>query len=152
LIRIKFKKLADNAIIPEKKGNLSNILVFRSPADIIVRKKEGEKIPLDLAIQMETVKGEEIKGGAELQISNPNDELPWGLYGILGTVDVQYRGNIAVMLINHLNTDIKIKRGDVVAYGRVNTIPLVDIKTTDTLSETLRGTNGFGHTGVGENA
>lgn len=64
-----------------------------------------------------------------------------------GVIDPDYRGNVAVLLINHGNKEFVLKRGDRFAQmifekadlGEVVEIPVSDLETTH------RG--GFGSTG-----
>lgn len=149
MIITKFKKLSTEAIIPDKRSDLSPIIVFRCPKDSKIEARTVTKISLDLALQMETNKGVEVKGGAELQIFNPGtDILPPGLVGVTGTVDAQYRGNIAVLISNNSEHVYTLKRGVPIAYGKVTFLPEIDIQSSKVLSETIRGDKGFGSTGI----
>ncbi|ABM06640.1 putative deoxyuridine 5'-triphosphate nucleotidohydrolase (dut) [Paenarthrobacter aurescens TC1] len=65
-----------------------------------------------------------------------------------GTVDAGYRGEIAVTL---LNTDqenaIDLKRGDRIAQMVIQRVEYAQFVAVDQLSESVRGTGGFGSTG-----
>ena len=64
-----------------------------------------------------------------------------------GTVDADYRGEIAVLLINHGDAPFPIRRGEriaqmvIAAVGRAALIPAASLAATD------RGDGGFGSTG-----
>ena len=64
-----------------------------------------------------------------------------------GTVDADYRGEVKVILINHGEEDVTIRRGDRIAQLVV--APVVQAQWTEvgTLDETARGAGGFGSTG-----
>jgi dUTP pyrophosphatase len=65
-----------------------------------------------------------------------------------GTIDADYRGEIKVIAINHGEEEFVINHGDRIAQmviAPVTQFPVVEV--TD-LSETKRGTGGFGSTGV----
>ena len=66
-----------------------------------------------------------------------------------GTIDADYRGEIKVILINHGDQAFAIKRGDRIAQMIV--APVVKARLTETakLSDTDRGSGGFGSTGSG---
>jgi dUTP pyrophosphatase len=64
-----------------------------------------------------------------------------------GTIDSDYRGEIAVILINHGTTAFAIARGDRIAQGVIAAAPQADLVEVASLDETQRGTGGFGSTG-----
>ncbi len=64
-----------------------------------------------------------------------------------GTIDADYRGEIMVILINLSNEPFTIHHGDRIAQmviARHETVELIEVQE---LSDTTRGTGGFGHTG-----
>ena len=65
-----------------------------------------------------------------------------------GTIDSDFRGEVRVLLINHSFTQIKFSRGDRIA--QMVFAHVADVKPIETvqLSETERGSGGFGSTGV----
>ena len=64
-----------------------------------------------------------------------------------GTIDSDYRGEIKVLLINLGQEPFKITRGMRIAQTVISPAPQIAIVETTTLSETIRGTKGFGSTG-----
>jgi deoxyuridine 5'-triphosphate nucleotidohydrolase len=65
-----------------------------------------------------------------------------------GVVDYDYRGNVGVVLFNHGEQDFAIARGDRVAQlilERISMAPAVEVQE---LTDTARGSGGFGSTGV----
>ncbi|MFC1510762.1 dUTP diphosphatase [Candidatus Margulisiibacteriota bacterium] len=64
-----------------------------------------------------------------------------------GTVDADYRGEVGVIIMNHSKKDLVIKRGDRIAQMIINKIERIKFEEVAELSETVRGTGGFGHTG-----
>ncbi|KAF8631122.1 hypothetical protein AX15_002469 [Amanita polypyramis BW_CC] len=64
-----------------------------------------------------------------------------------GVIDADYRGTVFVLLFNHSDEDFKVDEGDRVAQLILERIYTPDIVEVDTLSETARGTNGWGSTG-----
>lgn len=65
-----------------------------------------------------------------------------------GTIDSDYRGEICVILINLGNEDFVINPGDRIAQFVLNKYECIDFELIDKLSDTERGKEGFGHTGV----
>jgi dUTP pyrophosphatase len=65
-----------------------------------------------------------------------------------GTIDSGYRGEIAVLLINHdPETPIEIKRGDRIAQLVVQRVEHAAFVETPALPDSDRGSGGFGSTG-----
>ncbi|MFJ5957962.1 dUTP diphosphatase [Paenarthrobacter sp. NPDC092416] len=65
-----------------------------------------------------------------------------------GTVDAGYRGEIAVTLLNTDRNDaIELKRGDRIAQMVIQRVEYASFVAVDELSDSVRGTGGFGSTG-----
>ncbi|OJJ09729.1 MULTISPECIES: dUTP diphosphatase [unclassified Roseibium] len=64
-----------------------------------------------------------------------------------GTIDADYRGEVKVILINLGNTAFEISRGDRIAQMVIAPVLQAEIEEVEILSETSRGTGGFGSTG-----
>lgn len=139
-------------------------------------KRNGLPEEIDLPkIQYNGDAGLDLKAAKEYTIK-PHDnvlvdtgikiEIPEGLVGLVcprsglaknskitvlnspGVVDSSYRGNIGVILMNHSDQEKKIEIGDRVAQLCITVVPQIIINEVDILSETERGTNGFGSTGT----
>lgn len=65
-----------------------------------------------------------------------------------GTIDADYRGEIGVILVNLSKEDFKIENGDRIAQMVISKYERVHFKEVEVLSETERGSGGFGSTGV----
>ena len=65
-----------------------------------------------------------------------------------GTVDADYRGEIGVILINLSNEDFIINDGERIAQLVIAKHERAEWEEVTVLSETERGTGGFGSTGV----
>lgn len=65
-----------------------------------------------------------------------------------GTVDAGYRGEISVTLLNtDQNQAIELKRGDRIAQMVIQRVEYAQFVAVEELSDTARGTGGFGSTG-----
>jgi dUTP pyrophosphatase len=64
-----------------------------------------------------------------------------------GTVDADYRGEIAVLLINHGAAPFTIRRGERIAQLVIASVTRADLVAVEVLSPTDRGGGGFGSTG-----
>lgn len=65
-----------------------------------------------------------------------------------GTVDSDYRGEVKVLLINLGDEDFTITRGMRIAQMVIAPVTQMQVIEVTETSETLRGTGGFGSTGV----
>ncbi|MFA6856455.1 MAG: dUTP diphosphatase [Treponema sp.] len=68
-----------------------------------------------------------------------------------GTIDSDYRGEIKVILINLGRDPFVVHNGDRIAQIVVAPVIRGNFIRADILEETVRGTGGFGSTGVGVN-
>jgi len=64
-----------------------------------------------------------------------------------GTIDADYRGEIAAVMVNLGQEPVTIRRGDRIAQLIVQALPRVRFREVAELAETVRGAGGFGHTG-----
>ena len=91
-------------------------------------------------------------------------EIPKGYYGkiegrsglakqgicpIGGIIDSDYRGEIQMLLLNHSDTAVLVKKGMRVAQLCILPHTQTTLKTVSSLSTTQRGCRGFGSTGYG---
>ena len=92
----------------------------------------------------------ELPLGYEAQI-RPRSGLAFkhgiGVLNSPGTIDADYRGEIKVILVNLSQENFEIKNGERIAQMIIAKHETIEWEETDTLSETLRGEGGFGHTG-----
>jgi len=65
-----------------------------------------------------------------------------------GTIDSDYRGEVEVLIINFGNEPFTVKNGDRIAQMVISPVIQLRVFETETLSETERGTGGFGSTGI----
>jgi dUTP pyrophosphatase len=65
-----------------------------------------------------------------------------------GTIDADYRGEVKVILINHGEEDVTIRRGDRIAQLVIAPVVRAEWAEVERLDETARGEGGFGSTGA----
>ena len=70
------------------------------------------------------------------------------LANCVGIIDADYRGEVKVKLAADCGGDMGVKAGDRIAQAMLVPIPRVELIEADTISETARGTGGFGSTGA----
>jgi dUTP pyrophosphatase len=66
-----------------------------------------------------------------------------------GTIDSDYRGPVAVVLVNHGDEPFRIRRGDRIAQMVIAPVQRARFVQRESLSATERGDGGFGSTGRG---
>ena len=64
-----------------------------------------------------------------------------------GTIDSDYRGEVGVILINHSNQTIIIEPRMRIAQMVICSLPKINLVKANILSDTERGSGGFGSTG-----
>ncbi len=110
---------------------------------ITLQPMERKLIPTGLHI--------ELPAGFEAQI-RPRSGLAFkygiGIVNSPGTIDADYRGEVKVLLINFSDQIFEINTGDRIAQMVVARHEKVEWQEVEVLNETLRGTGGYGHTGV----
>ena len=65
-----------------------------------------------------------------------------------GVVDSDYRGEVGVVLFNHGDQDFEVKMGDRIAQLILEKIDTLPVEEVQGLDGTVRGSGGFGSTGV----
>lgn len=141
-MRIEVKKLSADAQIPAYQTAGAAGFDLHANEELILHPGEREMVGTGLAFA--------IQEGYEVQV-RPRSGLA-AKHGITclnspGTVDSDYRGEIKVILINHGQEPFSIKKGDRIAQGVIKQVVQAVFEEKEELSETLRGTGGFGSTG-----
>jgi dUTP pyrophosphatase len=147
-MKIKVKKLHEDAVIPKYAHRGDSGFDFHAIEDVIIRLGETELIRTGLAIS--------VGDGYELQ-ARPRSglSLKTGLRinNSPGTIDSSYSGEISIIMSlvsdGHGTISYTIKKGDRIAQGVICPVVRADIEVVDELSETVRGSGAFGSTGSG---
>ncbi len=70
-----------------------------------------------------------------------------GMVNAPGTVDSDYRGELAVILVNHGQDPVSFGRGERIAQMVIAPVVRAKLELVESLSDTGRGGGGFGSTG-----
>lgn len=89
----------------------------------------------------------EIPKGHFVSIRDRSSMAIKGLHVMGGVIDAGYRGEWKVIIINLTGSDYKIEIGDKIAQGILQKLENFEIKKSKSLSNSIRGTGGFGSTG-----
>jgi len=158
-LRVKIKRLNESVELPRyaKPGDAGFDLV--AAEDVTIEPGETKVIPTGLAF--------EIPPGYELQV-RPRSGISRKTFlrVVLGTVDSGFRGEVGVIVSNtsYLGNSITlginddhgicasvnygIKKGDRIAQGVIAPVETAHFVEVDELSDSERGTGGFGSTGT----
>lgn len=71
----------------------------------------------------------------------------YGVDVLAGVIDCDYRGDISVMVINHGDSTLMIRKGERIGQLILERADMFNPVETDKLTETDRGAKGFGSTG-----
>lgn len=136
---------AENLPVPHKMTSGSSGCDIAAAIEESIVLKPGERILVPTGFCFE------IPQGFEVQV-RPRSGLAWK-HGVTvlntpGTIDSDYRGEVKVILANLGTEPFTLNRGERIAQ----VVPMavaadLDFKENDSLSETVRGSGGFGHTG-----
>ncbi|XP_068653768.1 deoxyuridine 5'-triphosphate nucleotidohydrolase-like isoform X2 [Aristolochia californica] len=138
---LKVKKLSESAILPSRGSALAAGYDLSSAKETKVPARGKALVPTDLSIA--------IPEGTYARIA-PRSGLAWkhSIDVGAGVIDADYRGPVGVILFNHSDTDFEVKPGDRIAQLIVEKIMTPEISEVQDLDSTVRGTGGFGSTGV----
>lgn len=150
-MEIKIKKLMPEAIVPRKATPGSVAYDCFAPFDYIV--KPGRQVmPLHFAL--------ELPEGYEAKIEPRSGFSSKGMLGYIsgykirtnadvlpGKIDSDYRGGVGVIIFSAEPSTFTLRAGTRLAQMTIYKGEQVDFIETDTLSETQRGSGGFGYTG-----
>lgn len=167
-VPIKIKKLHSSAVIPKTFTKGSAGFDLHASMDIIIRPEERMLIPTGLAF--------EIPEGYEMQIrprSGLSARTKLRIANSPGTIDSDYRGEVCIIIENvgfddgnadhyieyldgshRRHTELfpvgtyKIREGDRIAQGVIQSVIRPVFNIVDNLGTTERGERGFGSTGV----
>ncbi|MEP2944122.1 MAG: dUTP diphosphatase [Hyphomicrobiales bacterium] len=110
---------------------------------IVLNPGERGLVPTGLAMELPDNFEAQIRPRSGLAIKNGITAL-----NSPGTIDADYRGEVKIILINHGQETFIIERGMRIAQMVIAPIVQARFHVSNELSETKRGTGGFGSTGV----
>ena len=142
---MKVKIKSDSGILPfyETEGSAGMDLKAYIEKPVVLKPGQRMLVPTGLYIELPVGYEAQIRARSGLAIKKGI-----GLVNGIGTIDSDYRGEIKVILINWGVEDFVIENGDRIAQMIIAKYERVKWEVSDDLSETERGSGGFGHTGV----
>lgn len=142
--RVLIKKLRPDAIVPRYQTANAAGLDLCAALDEPVTIQPGKRAAISTGLAMA------IPDGFEGQV-RPRSGLARD-HGITcvnapGTVDADFRGCVSVLLINHGAEPFTVESGHRIAQLVIAPVIQAELIETDELSDTARGSGGFGSTG-----
>lgn len=132
-------KILENGLVPTKGSICSAGLDVYSPIDFALFNGETKRIPLGIAIEINS---------DEVAIMSERSSMgKKGITSVGNIIDSDYRGEISIVLQNNDKLHQDFKKGD--RIGQIVVCKLGDnsVQIVNELSETERGSNGFGSSG-----
>ena len=142
-IQLKVKKIHADAILPKQARAGDAGMDLSSVEEKVLL--PGEFALIKTGIQIELPEGTEaqVRPRSGLALKNGITCL-----NSPGTIDAGYRGEVGVILINHSKVPFHIEKQMRIAQLVVQYVPQVFIEEVEELSDTERGEQGFGSSGV----
>lgn len=141
-MKIRIRKTDLSAMLPTYATDGAAGLDLAACASGVLMPGAKWRVPTGIAV--------EIPEGYEGQVRPRSGLSARGIVAILGTVDADYRGEVAVILENRSREPFIVQPGMRIAQLVIAPVARVQVVEVEELSPTKRGTNGFGSTGVGD--
>lgn len=137
-------KLIENGKMPEFKtdGAVCADCYTRAEKPIEIKAHSRGLIPLGFAV--------ELPKGYEMVLRPRSGLSKQGFDIAIGTIDYDYRGEVVACLINNSDISVGVENETRVCQMAIREVPQISFEQVDELSETERGSGGFGSTGIKE--
>lgn len=142
-MELKIVKLMEEAMIPKYAHLDDSGMDLFSIEEKEIKSGEVSLIKTGISIELPKNTEAQIRPRSGLALKNGITVL-----NTPGTIDEGYRGEICIILINHSKTTFKIEKNMKIAQMVIMPVLKPEIKIVNNLSETERGDNGFGSTGI----
>lgn len=141
---LKIERLAHNINVPQyqTKGAAGMDLCAAITEPVPLRPLERTLIPTGLKIELEHGYEAQIRPRSGLSIKHGIT-----LINCVGTIDEDYRGEVCVPIVNLSNETYTIQPQERIAQMIIARVEQAEIEIVTELTETCRGTGGFGSTG-----
>ena len=133
------KRLTEEAILPTRAHADDAGMDLYGLEDALIAPQTGKLVRTGIAM--------EIAQGHVGLIADRSSMAKKGVKTAGGVIDAGYRGEIQVVLWNLSREEVRIARGERIAQMLILPIATPAIREVAELTETKRGSNGFGSTG-----
>ncbi|MDR1168367.1 MAG: dUTP diphosphatase [Heliobacteriaceae bacterium] len=141
---LKIEKLAHNRFLPEYKteGAAGMDLCAAVEQPVVLEPLERALIPTGIKIELEHGYEAQVRPRSGLSIKHGIT-----LINCVGTIDEDYRGEVCIPVVNLSNETYTIMPDERIAQMIIARVEQAQIEVCAELTETCRGTGGFGSTG-----
>lgn len=136
-------KTDDTALLPEYKTEHAAGVDIMASHDGIIEPMQRALVKTGLFVEIPEGYEAQIRPRSGLALKNGVTVL-----NSPGTIDADYRGEIGVILINLSSETFEYKKYDRIAQMVVAPVTRAEFAVSGELSDTARGSGGFGHTGI----
>ena len=145
MTEILIKRLSKNIPLPKYETDGSSGMDLAANIEQNVEIKPGQSAIIPTGIALSIPKNFEIQIRPRSGLAAKNQI---SVLNTPGTVDADYRGELKVILINLGSKSFKVEKGLRIAQMILCPIVKAKLIEVETLEETIRGTGGFGSTGI----
>jgi dUTP pyrophosphatase len=142
-LEVKIKRIHADAKLPLQANTGDAGMDLYSIDNVLI--PSGEAKLIRTGLQMELPQGTEAqirpRSGLALKYSVTVLNSP-------GTIDEGYRGEIGVILMNHGKEPFIVEKSMRIAQMVIQFVPSIQVTEVNELSETVRGSSGFGSSGT----
>ena len=141
-MKLRVRRLSPDAIIPAYAHPGDAGLDLHACEDVAIDPGVACLVSTGVAIELPEATEAQVRPRSGLALKHSVTVL-----NTPGTIDEGYRGEVGVVLINHGATTFHVTRGMRIAQLVVQKRWTVEVVEVDGLTDTTRGTGGFGSTG-----
>lgn len=143
MVKVGVLKLSKTAVLPKREHDGDSGLDLFADENVVIGQGEWKLVGTGIALEMEK--------GIEAQV-RPKSGLA-AKHGITmlnspGTIDSGYRGEVKVIVANFGKKPYRVEKGQKIAQLVFAKVESVELKELNAVSQTGRGSGGFGSTGL----
>lgn len=140
-MKLKVKRLTKTAILPYKAYATDGGYDIFTDEELMIESNQTVAISTGIALEIPDGYYGRLKGRSGLTLKSP-------LRVLEGTIDSSYRGEVKVMAEVKKDCIYHVPKGTKIAQLIIQPLPQIKVVEVDELSQSDRGENGFGSTGV----
>ncbi|WP_394235787.1 dUTP diphosphatase [Niallia oryzisoli] len=142
-LEVKIKRIHPDAKLPLQANTGDAGMDLYSIDNIMIPSGEAKLIRTGLQIELPQGTEAQIRPRSGLALKHSLTVL-----NSPGTIDEGYRGEIGVILINHGKEPFLVEKSMRIAQMVIQLVPTIQVTEVNELSETVRGSSGFGSSGT----
>lgn len=154
MYKIKVKKIKEDAMLPKKGRPEDACYDLYTSEETFVGIGQTVVVPTGISMEMPLNLEAEIRPRSGISLRGVPCETEYGYMTnadclvIQGTIEPEYRGEIGIIFKNLSRCDIRIPKHTRLAQMKINEILDTTIEEVEELSNSNRGTAGYGSSGV----